>query len=1151
MALTNANTLKETAPAPTEKLKENALILHTVSQFLTDLHAKSESFRDYTVSSNFVQELLFVLFPVIVSSDGVSAETELQSRNSGLTFEGSDVVIKSSSHTGNSREAPIIRTTLVEAPPSPRINRARPVRRGSSFVLITSLHEKPQGSSSSTRSRDTGVTKQANTSNSVIEGLLEIVILVFIELVMERKDFPGFGLFLKVPPGFQEHQAYFNTYILRNTLSHLDNTLQLNQKLLCEPKILTNLARFTSHLTEALSEGWFLNGAEPILDFIGTILEYLQRPDVAKVKSVRLCSQAIQNIRSVFMRVVLLRLSELDDSTKMPEDVVAFLDKILYWQTVILSPENTEGQYLKLMCYLMYTKLIDPRDLVRFAAANLWRMTLVQKPEETTDILDSSTRPDQKPLSNGFKKLMELDNETFLYWIDNNRKALDALFFGSMSKAWEEYVSEARRKIDDMIKSRVVRRKEKLKQWATEDMANEDTYRRHEVASGHWVSNISASEHVKYLRALQDMQDDYTFIVSKFSKMDRDLRRPCGLLDDHSISKWQLDQTEGRNRMRMRLLIDETVKPNNYQPKRRQSSNTRVDSLKVASRTDSSTSIESISTTPTAMNGDGPSDQPHLNGGRSIVSGPFTEEPEQEEFELVDGPQDNQEVYEDKNRKVIRALQRGDQIQQVYNISRIIGLDFCEGLLILGKDSLYLLDNFFQRSDGEIVNVNQAAKEERDSYLQMISGRENKSSKPRSAVHQQDSRNWRWKEVLSFSKRRFLFRDVAIEVFFTDGRSYLLTAMSSNLRNDLYSKLMNKAPQVAGSAPLSSPEDAWRLEALRAHDEVPQGLGSKIANVFGPAYSNPATRKWAKGEISNFNYLMLVNTMAGRTFNDLTQYPVFPWVLADYSSEELDLTDPRSFRDLTKPMGCQTSEREAEFRERYQSFAEMGDHNAPPFHYGTHYSSAMIVTSYLIRLQPFVQSYLLLQGGTFDHPDRLFYSIEKAWSSASRNNMTDVRELIPEFFYLPEFLTNSNNFNFGVRQGTGERIDTVALPPWAKGDPKIFIAKHREALESPFVSQHLHQWIDLIFGFKQKGEAAIEATNVFNYLSYQGAKDLDRIEDSLERLATIGIIHNFGQTPYQVFTKGHPAREETGHKFKRLDTAAESLTRLPFPLLGM
>ena len=56
----------------------------------------------------------------------------------------------------------------------------------------------------------------------------------------------------------------------------------------------------------------------------------------------------------------------------------------------------------------------------------------------------------------------------------------------------------------------------------------------------------------------------------------------------------------------------------------------------------------------------------------------------------------------------------------------------------------------------------------------------------------------------------------------------------------------------------------------------------------------------------------------------------------------------------------------------------------------------------------------MVKGGHFDHADRLFYSISKAWLSATRDNMSDVRELIPEFFYLPDFLENTNKFNFGL-----------------------------------------------------------------------------------------------------------------------------------------
>ena len=111
-------------------------------------------------------------------------------------------------------------------------------------------------------------------------------------------------------------------------------------------------------------------------------------------------------------------------------------------------------------------------------------------------------------------------------------------------------------------------------------------------------------------------------------------------------------------------------------------------------------------------------------------------------------------------------------------------------------------------------------------------------------------------------------------------------------------------------------------------------------------------KKWQRREISNFEYLMQLNTFAGRTFNDLTQYPVFPWIIRDYTSPAIYTSDPAIYRDLTKPVGALNPKRLDQFRERYETFEDPSG-IIKPFLYGTHYSSAASIMFYLLRLEPF------------------------------------------------------------------------------------------------------------------------------------------------------------------------------------------------------
>ncbi|KAH8634414.1 Beige 1 [Alternaria alternata] len=1126
----------------TDRLNDFAVVLNSAIQFLSQLHSRSEGFRDYTNSSNYVQELLFVLYPVIVTSDNVSAETELLSRGSALTFEGQDVVIRPLSRA-NGHETPVVRTTNVDVSPSPSSRRVLPFRRASSFVLVSADKKKvaQQPSLNPILSPKYAAPLALKVGSSVVEATLEVVLDVFKDQIFTRKEFPGLGLFMKTPPGFQEHQAYFESYILRQTLSSVKNALQFDQQLLHEPRVLTNLARFVTHVSEAVFEGWFLDGAEPLLDFSGFLLEYLERPDIATIKSVRLCTQAIQSIRNTFLRVALLRLAESDE-TEGGETTTAVIEKMMYWQPIILSSVNNETFSLKMICYLLYTQLSSEHTAVRLAAANFWRSLMVQKPHETSMILADAIHGDTKDLYDGFQKLVELDNETFLEWLDKNKTEMDKFFYGSMTKSWEDFAHSQNKKTEETSQRRIAKRKEKLKQWQSDELAADNVWNHHENSTNHWRSNIHASERIKHQRVLQDQQDNATYMATVLAKLDHQLKGPCGLFEESPPARWRLDETEGRDRKRLRIIVDNTTREQSYQPKRKDTDpreRPRLDTTVPAI-----SAKEAVGVTP--VKGRSARSSSAVSG----ASGDPTEEPESasdDDFEMVEAMYEDEDGFEDKNRKVMRSLNRGDQVQYVCNISRVVGLEAIEGLLIVGKDCLYLLDDFFQRSDGEIVRVWQAPPDERDPYVQVIAGKEAVTTRRPPPRSQEDAvRNWKWTEVISISKRRFLHRDVGIEIFFDDGRSYLLTAVSAQARNDIHSRVLQRASHVANPEKFANSEISWRLDSLRNPEEAPQTFGSRFASAFGSASAHPATKKWLKGEMSNFHYLMFVNTLAGRTFNDLTQYPVFPWVLSNYHSEELDLSDPSNFRDLRKPIGIQDPKQEHLIRERFSSFAEMGD-ASHAFHYGTHYSSAMTVASYLMRLQPFSAAFFLIQGGTWDHADRMFYSIQNVWESVSAKNMADVRELTPEFYFLPDFLTNVNGYNFGLRSD-GSTIDNVKLPPWAKGDPAIFIAKQREALESPYVSQNLHHWIDLIFGYKQRGEAAIEAANVFHYMTYQGAIDLDTIVDEKERAQKISVINNFGQTPPQVFQRPHPQKENITRPTK-LDTAAESLHRVPGTLL--
>lgn len=247
------------------------------------------------------------------------------------------------------------------------------------------------------------------------------------------------------------------------------------------------------------------------------------------------------------------------------------------------------------------------------------------------------------------------------------------------------------------------------------------------------------------------------------------------------------------------------------------------------------------------------------------------------------------------------GLKPGERLLSFF-CSRINPFSKRDGEILIGESSVYFMD------DGKVA-------EKKRIYVAM----------PKNLA-------WACEDIMEVHKRRYLLRNNALEIFLTNGKTYLLAFAQQTDRDTAYDRIMS----------LNLPN--------RVNYE---------SEVSGGMLKMSITKKWKKGLISNFEYLMHLNTIAGRSFNDLTQYPVFPLILANYSGSALDANQTSTFRDLSKPMGAQEENRLKKFEERFEQLIDMGEE---PFHYGSHYSNIGTVLHFLVRLEPFSRYFIEFQG---------------------------------------------------------------------------------------------------------------------------------------------------------------------------------------------
>jgi len=178
--------------------------------------------------------------------------------------------------------------------------------------------------------------------------------------------------------------------------------------------------------------------------------------------------------------------------------------------------------------------------------------------------------------------------------------------------------------------------------------------------------------------------------------------------------------------------------------------------------------------------------------------------------------------------------------------------------------------------------------------------------------------------------RRYQHKEVALEIFLKSNKSFFII-FESNYDRDIVKNFMT--------------------------DKIDWKESSKRAETL--------TQMWTDNKLTNFEYLMELNKISGRNYNDIAQYPIFPWILVNFEGDALDLTNPETFRKLHKTISTQFDGSEDQYKGYYNDLiAQMNDQQAymKPYHYTSLYSNSGTVLHFLVRLPPFTSMFLLYQG---------------------------------------------------------------------------------------------------------------------------------------------------------------------------------------------
>ena len=486
------------------------------------------------------------------------------------------------------------------------------------------------------------------------------------------------------------------------------------------------------------------------------------------------------------------------------------------------------------------------------------------------------------------------------------------------------------------------------------------------------------------------------------------------------------------------------------------------------------------------------------------------------------------------------------------------------------EEYLTYLETFINQNNNNILQEFYEEKNKNDTSILNDSNYEEKETYKKESFGYKKNYNFEIKiiyydKITEMHKVTFLQIENSIEIFVKNGKSYFI-CLPMDKRDDIYFNIINKLNDISqkkykqpieGFTQIDNNNNYFYMKFcpqnyIENNTQDSNKIFSKthyqkksnkliVNNIFGTltnfnyyklkykqAIINPekflkySRKLWSKNKISNYDYLMLINILANRSLNVLSQYFIFPRILNNFSKSTLNYLNKSIYRDLEYPILSNDEKTRENLQQKYTLLDEDSK-----YHTGTFYSTYAFVSYYLIRQRPFSEIQLEFQGGEFDSTDRLFIGAKEFCAMLEK-----YQESIPALMTLPELYMNTNKFNFGFKQENKTLVNDFEFPNWTKKDPRKFILVIKKLLESEKISENLHLWIDLVFGVKQSGEDAIEYCNTYRKACYPFTKEeLEKIDKCL-LTETLIEKEEMGYMSKKIFTKLHKQKDNFYDEYK-------------------